>query len=255
MTHLFRYFGLSVALTFTCPAVAAAIDAQAVNTASIAAVRTEAPAEKPTEPDPAIVHLQVLLDRAGASPGVIDGYFGDNLQKAIAGFEALQGLSVDGQLDPEVLARLVDDTPVIQAYAITQDDAKDTVQSIPEDYAEQAEMDHLGYTSVAEKLAERFHMHIALIKALNTTAAFNPGETIAVATPGAARTGMVKRIEVRRRSMQVFAIAEDESLLAVYPATIGSEDFSLADRHPQGQGCVENADLYVQPQSQFPAGQ
>ncbi|PZU66450.1 MAG: hypothetical protein DI546_23050, partial [Rhizobium sp.] len=67
-------------------------------------------------------------------------------------------------------------------------------------------------------------MHIALIKALNPTAAFKPGETIAVAIPDAARTGSVKRIEVHRKLAQVFAFAEDSSLLAVYPATIGSED-------------------------------
>ncbi|WP_143150019.1 L,D-transpeptidase family protein, partial [Agrobacterium pusense] len=45
-----------------------------------------------------------------------------------------------------------------------------------------------------------------------------------VAIPGAARTGSVKRIEVHRKLAQVFAFADDSSLLAVYPATIGSED-------------------------------
>lgn len=224
MQNAFRYFSLTAALTLCSPAFAAPIDAQAVNTAAIASLPIEAPAEKQTEPNPAIVHLQVLLDRAGSSPGVIDGYFGDNLTKAIAGFEALQRLPVDGKLDPDVLGRLTDDAPAIQAYAIIQEDSKDIVESIPKDYAEQARMEHLGYTSIAEKLAERFHMHIALIKALNPTAAFKPGETIAVAIPGAARTGSVKRIEVHRKLAQVFAFAEDSSLLAVYPATIGSED-------------------------------
>ena len=205
MQNALRYLSLTAALTLCSPAFAAPIDAQAVNTAAIASLPIEAPAEKQTEPNPAIVHLQVLLDRAGSSPGVIDGYLGDNLTKAIAGFEALQRLAVDGKLDPDVLGRLTDDAPAIQAYAITQEDGEDIVESIPKDYAEQARMEHLGYTSIAEKLAERFHMHIALIKALNPTAAFKPGETIAVAIPGAARTGSVKRIEVHRKLAQVFA--------------------------------------------------
>ncbi|TNM64977.1 L,D-transpeptidase family protein [Aliirhizobium smilacinae] len=216
---------LSAALATLCgQALAASIDAQAVNTAAIASLPVEAPAEKPKDPNPAAVHLQVLLDRAGASPGVIDGYFGENLTKAIAGFEALQRLPVDGKLDPEVLARLPDDVPAVQAYAITADDGKDIVESIPKDYAEQAKMEHLGYTSVAEKLAERFHMDIGLLKTLNPTTTFKPGETIAVAIPGNPKTGLVKRIEVHRKVAQVFAFAEDGSLLAVYPATIGSED-------------------------------
>ncbi len=224
MTNLARYLVLFGVLVLYAPANAVPIEAQAVNTAAIASIPIEAPAEKQTEPNPAVVHLQVLLDRAGSSPGVIDGYFGDNLTKAIAGFEALQHLPVDGKLDPDVLARFVDDVPAVQAYAITEDDGKDIVKSIPEDYAEQARMDHLGYTSIAEKLAERFHMHIALIKALNPTTTFEPGETIAVTITGTPRTGTVKRIEVHRKTAQVFAFAEDDSLLAVYPATIGSED-------------------------------
>ncbi len=215
---------LSAAIIFSSQSFAASIDAQAVNTAAIASLPTEAPLEKPEDADPTIVHLQILLDRAGASPGVIDGYFGDNLAKAIAGFEALQHLPVDGKLDPEVLALLTDEVPAVQAYAITADDGKDIVESIPKDYAGQAKMEHLAYTSIAEKLAERFHMDIGLLNTLNPTARFKSGETIAVTVPGAPRTGLVKRIEVHRKAAQVFAYAEDGSLLAVYPATIGSED-------------------------------
>lgn len=199
MTNAFLCLSLSAILMIACPAMAARIDAQAVNTATIASLPTEAPAEKLKDPDPAIVHLQVLLDRAGASPGVIDGYFGENLTKAIAGFEALQRLPIDGKLDPKVLARLTDEVAAVQAYAITTDDAKDIVESIPRDYAEQAKMEHLSYTSVAEKLAERFHMDIGLLKTLNPTATFKPGETVAVAIPGGPKTGLVKRIEVVRR--------------------------------------------------------
>ncbi|MBB3291122.1 lipoprotein-anchoring transpeptidase ErfK/SrfK [Rhizobium sp. BK347] len=166
----------------------------------------------------------MLLDRAGSSPGAVDGYAGENLSKAIAGFEALQRLPIDGKLDPEVLRRIEDQLPVIQPYVITSDDGKDLVKSIPKDYGEQAKMDRLGYTSIGEKLAERFHMSIALLKALNPTASFTSGETIMVAMPGEAKTGVVKRIEVHRKLGQVFAFAEDGSLLTIYPATIGSEE-------------------------------
>lgn len=52
--------------------------------------------EQPPRPDPSIVRLQVLLDRAGASPGVIDGYDGENVRAAIAAFETMHHLPVDG---------------------------------------------------------------------------------------------------------------------------------------------------------------
>jgi peptidoglycan hydrolase-like protein with peptidoglycan-binding domain len=107
---------------------------------------------------------------------VIDGYFGENLSKAIAGFEVLQGLPVDGKLGPGVLGRLIDNVPAVQAYAITADDVSDLVESIPTDYTEQAKMEHLASSRRSIQ---------------NPTAAFNAGETIAVAMPGAARTGVV----------------------------------------------------------------
>ena len=47
-----------------------------------------AKSDKPDDPDPFIIRVQVLLDRAAISPGVIDGYPGDNLTKAILAFEA-----------------------------------------------------------------------------------------------------------------------------------------------------------------------
>jgi lipoprotein-anchoring transpeptidase ErfK/SrfK len=177
-----------------------------------------------SDPDPAIIRLQVLLDRAGSSPGVVDGFYGKNVSKAVAGFEAMHGLPVDGKLDPGVAARLEDNAPVLQRYVVSNDDAADLVDKIPEDYGEKAKMKILGYTSVAERLSERFHMDIDLVKTLNPGAKFAPGETLFVVSPRSPRAGKVKRIEANKKTGQVIAYAEDGSMLAVYPATIGSRD-------------------------------
>jgi len=197
-----------------------------INTASIASIGTEKPA--PGDPDPAIVRLQVLLDRAGSSPGVIDGHYGENVNKAVAGFEAMNNLPVDGRLDPEVVSRLEGNAPIVapivESHVVSADDAADLVDKIPEDYGEKAKMQSLGYTSVAEKLSERFHMGIDLVHALNPASQFAPGDTVWVVEPGPPRQGKVKRIEADRKTGQVLAYAADGSLLAVYPATIGSQD-------------------------------
>ncbi|MGO8499648.1 murein L,D-transpeptidase, partial [Rhizobium ruizarguesonis] len=79
-------------------------------------------------------------------------------------------------------------------------------------------------TSVAEKLSERFHMGIDLVHALNPASQFAPGDTVWVLDPVPPRQGKVKRIEADRKTGQVLAYSADGSLLAVYPATIGSED-------------------------------
>ena len=49
------------------------------------------------KPLAAIVRLQVLLDRTAASPGVIDGFDGENVRKAVFAFEIMQGLPADGR--------------------------------------------------------------------------------------------------------------------------------------------------------------
>lgn len=195
---------------------------EAINAASIASVGAETPAS--ADSDPAIVRLQVLLDRAGSSPGVIDGLYGENVNKAVAGFEAMNSLPVDGRLDQEVVSRLEGHAPIVESYVVSAEDATGLVDSIPEDYGEKAKMESLGYTSVAEKLSERFHMDIDLVKALNPVSQFVPGDRVWVVNPGPLRVGRAKRIEVNKKAGQVLAYAEDGSLLAVYPATIGSED-------------------------------
>lgn len=225
------------------PAVAPpAISAEAINAASLDSVPAahvpepapvEAPAATdaapeptPIRPDPAVARLQILLDRAGASPGVIDGFDGDNVRKAVIAFELMHGLTADGVLDSEVKAALEgsDGGPVVGAYTVTPEDAAAIVPPIPADYAEKAKRDFLGYVSVPEEIAERFHMDIDLLAALNPGATYAPGEALRVAAYGPDLTGEVASIQADKALRQVRAYAADGTLLAAYPATIGSED-------------------------------
>jgi len=222
--------------------------------ANISSEQLDRPVESHPLPNPAIIRLQILLDRAGASPGVIDGHDGANLRKAIKGFEAMHGLAVDGKIDPEMLSRLNDNKQVVGAYKIEPDDLADLVETIPEDYALQAKMTRLGYISVEEKLAERFHMDIALLKALNPGAAFAAGNTVTVAVVGAPRTGTVERIEARRGGGEVIALAKDGSVIATYPATIGSEDNPSPTGHHKINGVARNPKYEYDPKTNFQQG-
>lgn len=214
----------TLALLVPFSASAQALQAEAINASSLASIAATRPATATDDPDPAIVRLQVLLDRAGASPGVIDGFYGENVSKAIAGFEAMNGLSADGKVGPDVTSRLDSKTPVVESYVITAEDAAGLVDHIPEDYAEKAKMESMGYTSVAEKLAERFHMSQALLEKLNEGNDFAVGKTIQAVVPGPAMQGQVKRIEANKKIGQVFAYNEDGKAIAVYPASVGSDE-------------------------------
>lgn len=221
------------------PLPAAPLTAAAVNAADISTIAAvyapPAEAALQREPDPAVVRLQVLLDRAGASPGVIDGFDGDNVRKAVLAFELMRGLPPDGALDPDVLAALDTGGPVIGDYAIIADDLNAIGEPIPKDYAEQAKRKFLGYASIEESLAERFHMDIDLLKALNPGARYRTGEPIYVAAYGPDLEGEVARIEADKSLRQVRAYDADDRLVAAYPATIGSAE----NPSPSGTHIVE----------------
>jgi len=178
--------------------------------------------------DPFVVKLQVLLDRAGISPGVIDGYWGDNVEKAIQNFQLARGEVPDGNLSPALWSEIAPagGPPVIAEYRITQADvAGPFAASIPSDYRQKAAMDGLDYTSVAEMLAERFHMDEDFLRAFNPGADFSrPGTVISVADPGASATGEVTRIEADKGLRALRGYDASGRLLVVYPATIGSSD-------------------------------
>ncbi|NDW03051.1 L,D-transpeptidase family protein [Jiella sp. 40Bstr34] len=171
--------------------------------------------------------MQILLDRAHVSPGVIDGFDGENTRKAIAAYEALRGLPEDGEVDSDLWVILsLDQGKATKTYVITQDDV-DTkfVDRIPDDYGELAKMEWLGFKSPVEMFAERFHMDEDLLVAMNPTADLTAvGTQILVPDVGDAPTTKVVRIVVDKARGELVAYDADGNVVLMDPATIGSDD-------------------------------
>lgn len=203
---------------------------------------------------PLVLKAQVLLDRAGASPGAIDAYQGGNLQKAISAVETVLGLPVDGILDKTVWDALGGDAapPVLVQYTITPEDlAYPFVSAIPEDYAEQARLPSLGFTSPQEMLGERFHMDTKLLSALNPNADFRqPGTQIWVAAvDGPPITAKIARIEADKAARQVRAYDAANRLVVAYPATIGSEETPSPSGDHRVDSVAPNPVYYYDPRN------
>jgi lipoprotein-anchoring transpeptidase ErfK/SrfK len=174
-----------------------------------------------------IAALQVLLDRGGSSPGVIDGKNGSNVAKALAAWEQVNGEKLDPNNTEDILERLrLSGGLPITSYTITPADAAGPyVAEIPEDYSQKALLPGLNYTSVTEMLAERFHMDENFLKEINPGVDFTiPGTIIKVVNPGQPKTGVVTRILADKARKQVFAYGAGGELIAAYPASIGSSD-------------------------------
>ena len=167
--------------------------------------------------------LQILLDRAGANPGVIDGVAGENVTKAIQGYEQMQGLPPTGIMTAELWQQIQSPEPVTKVYTIEAADVEKLVEAIPDDYAEKAKMPWLGYTSGFEAVSEKFHMDKDFLTALNPGATFTAGETVLVADPGAPPKIVVTRIIADKANKRLVVYGEGGRPDIVYPATIGSD--------------------------------
>src|SRR5262245_54787637 len=94
-------------------------------------------------PPPADMHetiaLQVALDRAGFSPGVIDGRTGLNTRRALDAYREQNGRDPDPSAEPLLATRISD-----------EDAAGPFTENIPTDLVEQSKLPALGYRSVVE---------------------------------------------------------------------------------------------------------
>lgn len=233
----------------------AALSADEVNTAAMGRElrRTS------VKPDPAIVKAQVLLTRRGISPGLIDGLDGDNYRKAIAQFRRQEGLGEGDAMDASVWQAIGGDAAgdIIVAYTISEKDISyDFARWIPHDYAKQAVMKRLAYTSAREMLAERFRMSEKLLLALNRQARFRKaGESILVIAPaGREVPAGARRVEAVKSTGMVVVYGEGDRILASYPATIGSSETPSPDGEYRIERIVRNPTYHYDPDKNFQQG-
>lgn len=200
--------------------------------------------------------VQVLLDRSGISPGVIDGFKGGMSQSAIMAFERRSGLPIDGIMDPHVwnLLQSFAALPATQDYTIQPEDAEGLVEAIPTDYADKAQMAALAHTSVAERLGERFHMDEKFIGFLNPGAQLVPGATIKVINPGNRMRGKVARILVDVNTRRVAGYDAAGKLVVDYPATIGSSATPSPSGSHQVATVALNPNYTYNPEKNFQQG-
>ena len=199
---------------------------------------------------PVLLKAQVLLDRAGFSPGAIDARDGENFDKALRAFQRAHELKPTGKLDGATSDRLVhtSDEPVLRDYTtMAADVAGPFVKTIPKDFQKMARLDRLAYRSSRQLLGEKFHLSEQLLAALNKGKNFErdgtdvvvanvrplevpkpsrtDGRRTHVGTTGAAGESVkAARVVVDKSERSVRVLGSDGSLIAFYPATIGSAE-------------------------------
>lgn len=183
-----------------------------------------APSVQPV--DSQILATQVMLDRAGYSPGEIDAQHGSSTERALDAYTKNGG-------NPQALPQ-----DPLTSYTITErDTAGPFTRAIPTDMMEMAKLSTLGYTSLIEALGERFHVSPQLLRRLNPQATFSAGETIKV--PDVANTvapvgpppgrqndsssPAVTTVTVRKSTSDLVVTDNAGKVLMYAPVTTGSE--------------------------------
>ena len=116
-----------------------------------------------------VMQAQVVLDRMGWGPGVIDGKMGMSTENALLGFQEANDLETTGKLDEKTKQALADweKIPATRVVTIPASWSDLEFTDMPEDTAAKAKLEKMGYKSLDEKLAERFHTTVEVLKQLN----------------------------------------------------------------------------------------
>jgi lipoprotein-anchoring transpeptidase ErfK/SrfK len=113
-----------------------------------------------------IAAYQVALERIHFSCGFIDGDQGMRTQRMLRAYQASRGLPITGFLDPATRAAIGEPGEPFLTYTVTPADVA-AIMPKPPTWRAKAQAKRLGYNTIWELLAEKFHCTRAYLKALN----------------------------------------------------------------------------------------
>lgn len=192
---------------------------------------------------PTVLALQWMLERAGYSPGVMDGRWGSNTVNALRAFQTASGIEASDQADQATWDKLSaaggeGEGPLAQ-HEISAKTAEGPFVDVPEDYMEQAELDCLCFASLAEAVAEELHTTPEVLELLNPgvdMASLSAGDTVlgpAVGGPDSERGkgGEVASLLISKGDFYLRALDADGNIVYHFPTTVGAD----YDPSPDGE--------------------
>lgn len=191
-----------------------------------------APIPKPPPPPPATHVLpnanffaQVLLDREHFSPGGIDGRWGRKSENALAAWQKKHRLPITGTLDDATRAALGNTNGILTTYTITAADHA-ALTPYPSSWLARSQQERMGFASIEEMLAEKFHLYRATLRQLNPAAPWpNPPAGVILTVPSITSRPLpeLSRIEIRLEQRSLRAYDKQDQLVAHFPCSIAAD--------------------------------
>jgi lipoprotein-anchoring transpeptidase ErfK/SrfK len=205
----------------------------------------KAPAKFPfriPQSGPLALQLEILLDRSGFSPGVVDGAWGINASKAVTFFAKPDDSARFNGDSPQVVVSIDQPTyerlrssagsrPLVRWYSVSNDDLKGPFTPIPESVYNQAKLSCLCYSSPAEELAEKFHTSAKFLAQLNPhvkLTALESGTKLLVPNVDAdgstapQDTAIAVRLIISKKGYWTQALDARGKIIYHFPSTLGA---------------------------------
>jgi len=231
------------------------------------------PAATSPQLDRSILHVQVILDKLGFSPGVLDGKGGQSLVAALKGFQESRELPKTGRADAETLRALYPyrNWRPTRTLALSEDALRGPfINPLPKEPSDQAKLPAMAYRTALEALAERFHTTPATLIALNspetqlkpgtmvvfpnalpTARSYDATDAVWAKTLGDLNVGSdqprADRIVVDKSEGVLKVYDERDRLVAQFSATMGSSHDPLPIGKWTIQGVQHNPKFHYNP--------
>jgi len=181
---------------------------------------------------------QIALDRAGFSPGILDGKAGPKMTLATRELQRARELPITGTLDEGTKAALGADPEKVVATCTVQQADLEQVGPAPKDWLERSKLKRLGYESLEDFVAEKFHCSRALLGQLNpgkNLAGLKPGDSLVVPAIGdPPPPSRAERLDVNLSQKVIRAFGANDKLIALFNCSIAADK----ERLPSGRATV-----------------
>ena len=193
-----------------------------------------APPRKPAPPPPPapiatetqIYAIQIHLDDANFAPGAIDGRWGAKTEKAFRAWQLSRRLPETGTLEDALATPALSPTnDLFETHAVARADL-DALTPPVHTWLEKSRRDRLGHTSLAESLAERYHLARPALQRLNPAADWPdpaPGTVLKVPRLRPARIPEPHHLEIRISEKTLRVCDAEDRPLAQFPCSIAAD--------------------------------
>lgn len=179
-----------------------------------------------------VVAIQTRLDRMNLSCGCIDGKFGSKTRNAIEVWIKNTGLARTNATTQAIVTMLGSEDDIFTEYVVTEQAIME-LTPIPRTWAGKATMANMGYETILEEVAERYHASQAAIRNLNPGVGWpNPpaGCCLRVPNPFPAVPARAARLQISLTRKAIYVLDAGGAIAAYFPCTIAAK----AENQPVG---------------------